>query len=165
MIAKLSQMTKPLSWTPVNGAWKERLKNGNIWWYKDEPDAENPSERKAMEEAFLLRDRLLSFGGELACMDLYDPDYKNIMERGQFWYGDHARMKKGLDCECHFNSARMWDANRGDCQIATGYALFEDGCWRQHSWIVQPLATKYRILGNNKKTDRILWIRNDGRRM
>lgn len=50
-----------------------------------------------------------------------------------------------LSNRCHFNSARMWDANRGKCQIATGYALSDDGCWRQHSWVVQPLTVKYRI--------------------
>lgn len=144
-ITKPSQMRKPLSWDPISEEWKNNLQEGDVWWYKSEPDADNPHDLEQTKKMLLLRDRLLSFGGELACMDLYEPDYKNIMERGQFWYGEHARMKKGLPSQCHFNSARLWDANRGACQIATGYALSADGCWRQHSWVVQPLATKYRI--------------------
>ncbi len=31
VITNPSQMTKPLSWTAVNDAWKERLENGNVW--------------------------------------------------------------------------------------------------------------------------------------
>ena len=141
IITKPSQMPRLLSWD----AWKRRWGEGNVRWYKHEPSVDDPKEREAMEKALLLKDRLLSFGGELACMDLFDPDYEAIMERGQFWYGDHAKFKKGLPNRCHFNSARMWDANRGKCQIATGYALSDDGCWRQHSWVVQPLTVKYRI--------------------
>lgn len=145
MITKPSQMTKPLSWSPASEEWKNTLEERNTWWYKDKPEADNPCDQEQMKKMFLLRNRLLSFGGELACMDLYEADYKDIMERGQFWYGEHARFKKGLPSRCHSNSARLWDANRGACQIATGYALSADGCWRQHSWVVQPLKTKHRI--------------------
>ena len=144
-ITKASEMHKPLVWKPVDEEWKESLRENNVWWYKDKPDGRDKREQEAMEKALILRDRLLSFGGELACMDLHDEDYEKIMERGQFWYGEHTRFKKGEPSRCHRNSAYLWDANRGRCQIATGYALSEDGCWRQHSWVVQPLTTKYCI--------------------
>lgn len=144
-------MKKPLIWNHMDEEWKERLKNRNTWWVKDKPDPANERERVAMEAALVLRDRLLSFGGNIACMCLYDEDLEKIMERGQFWYGEHARMKKGEPSRCHQNSAYLWDANRGRCQIATGYALSNDGCWRQHSWVVQPLATKYRIWETTEK--------------
>lgn len=35
--------------------------------------------------------------------------------------------------ECHRNSARLWSEDKG--KIITGYALSDDGIWRQHSWI------------------------------
>ncbi len=144
-ITNPSQMKKPLIWAPMDQEWKKTLEDRNTWWYKDKPNPANEWERIAMEKTFILRDRLLGFGGNIACMDLFDEDLEKIMERGQFWYGEHTRMKKGLPSQCHRNSAYLWDANRGICQIATGYALSEDGCWRQHSWVVQPLTTKYRI--------------------
>lgn len=31
------------------------------------------------------------------------------------------------------------------CFIATGYALSEDGLWRCHSWVVQPMARTVRV--------------------
>lgn len=67
------------------------------------------------------------------------------MSRGQFFLGKGAKLKKGEPCHCHSNAAYMWEANKGRCQIATGYALSDDGLWRQHSWIVQPLKVKYRV--------------------
>lgn len=145
MITKPSQMPKPLVWNPISDSWRKNLESNSIWWYKSQPDSANEKERAAMEKALVLRDRILGFGGDIACMDLYDEDYEKIMERGQFWYGEHVRFKKGWPSKCHQNSARLWDANRGICQIATGYALSKDGCWRQHSWVVQPLKIKYRI--------------------
>lgn len=152
VITKPSQMPKPLIWNPMDEEWKRTLEKTGKWWYKsDGPNLENERERKAMERILPLRERLLEFGGNIACMDLYDEDAEKIMERGQFWYGEHARMKKGRPSQCHSNSALLWDANREKCQIATGYALSADGCWRQHSWVVQPLTTKYRIWETTEK--------------
>lgn len=152
VITKPSQMPKPLIWNPMDEEWKRTLEKTGKWWYKsDGPNLENERERKAMERILPLRERLLEFGGNIACMDLYDEDAEKIMKRGQFWYGEHARMKKGRPSQCHSNSALLWDANREKCQIATGYALSADGCWRQHSWVVQPLTTKYRIWETTEK--------------
>ena len=49
------------------------------------------------------------------------------------------------DCQCHYNSARLWYKNKDRCFIATGYALSEDGLWRCHSWVVQPMARTVRV--------------------
>jgi hypothetical protein len=36
---------------------------------------------------------------------------------------------------CHQNVASVWKKRRfGIVAIATGYALTQDGLWRQHSW-------------------------------
>jgi hypothetical protein len=40
-------------------------------------------------------------------------------------------------CSCHRNISRLWNRNRnrgGLFGIGTGYALSDDGLWRQHSW-------------------------------
>lgn len=46
-----------------------------------------------------------------------------------------AKLKRGKSSMCHQNIASSWKARRfGIIGIATGYALSEDGLWRQHSW-------------------------------
>lgn len=143
-ITKPSQMKQPLICNDVNFTeWNE---NKDIWWAKGEiPNPENGIEAARMEKMLILRDRLLAFGGEQACMPLIEKDYKAIMERGQLFYGKGTRLRKGRPSQCHTNSCLLWEANKKRCQVATGYALSDDGIWRQHSWVVQPLTTKYRV--------------------
>jgi hypothetical protein len=43
-----------------------------------------------------------------------------------------AELRLGRTSGCHANTA--WLARRGECRPATGYALSDDGYWRQHSW-------------------------------
>lgn len=143
-IIKPSQMRRPVICRSVNPEWKERIKNE--WWSTNSTvGPANEVEAAKMQRMFKLRDKLLTFGGEEVCMPIFEEDYDAIMERGQFFYGDHARLKLGAPSQCHRNSAYLWDANRGRCFIATGYALSEDGLWRQHSWVVQPLALSWRV--------------------
>lgn len=118
----------------------------DIWWGREAPlNPANETEERKMRKMLVLRDRLLAFGGCQACLPLIEEDYDAIMTRGELFYGTGVRMRKGQPSQCHLNSALLWDANRGACQIATGYALSDDGYWRQHSWVVQPLQTKYRV--------------------
>lgn len=141
-----AQMPHPLEWMPAGAAWKQHLQETNTWWYVSKPKGANPKEQAAMDRALALRDRLLGFGGDLGCMALYDTDYDAIMQRGQFWYGDHAQRRHGAPSQCHSNSAWLWRKHSDQYRIATGYALSEDGCWRQHSWVIEPLKTKDRII-------------------
>lgn len=113
--------------------------------YKLHPYTRNKHEAAEMNKMFALRDKILAFGGHEVCMPLIEDDYFAIMKHGQFFYGDHAHLKKGLPSHCHCNAAQFWAANKGRCQICTGYALSEDGIWRQHSWLVQPLTRSWRI--------------------
>lgn len=44
-------------------------------------------------------------------------------------------LKKMKSSMCHQNIAAIWKFQRPSiASIATGYALSEDGLWRQHSW-------------------------------
>lgn len=139
-IVKLSQMPRPISWS------HEIDQRPGMWWstaWTGKPANDKKAAR--MQKMFILRDKLLSFGGDQVCMPIVEDDYTAIMSRGQFFYGEHARLKVGLPSQCHYNSSLLWEANKGNCQIATGYALSPDGIWRQHTWVVQPLTLSWRI--------------------
>lgn len=143
-ITKPSQIRRPVVCRKITPERKEGLKN--MWWSTvSTVQPAHEQEAAKMQRMFALRDKLLEFGGEEVCMPIFEEDYDAIMTRGQFFYGDHARMRVGRPSQCHRNSAYLWDANRGRCQIATGYALSEDGIWRQHSWVVQPLTVSWRV--------------------
>lgn len=152
-IREASQMRKALEWEPISDEWRTGLIRGQTWWAKEvtptfesvDSIAANPTEACQMRKMLTLRDKLLSFGGDEVCMPLIEEDYDAIMDRGELFLASGCKYRKGRPSQCHFNSALLWDANRGQCQIATGYALSQDGCWRQHSWVVQPLTVKYRV--------------------
>lgn len=145
-VTRPDQMRKPLVWNPISDEWRNGLVESKTWWCKEViPQPSSDREKRAMDSALRLRDKLLSFGGDEACMVLYDQDEPNIMERGQLFVGTGIKYRKGLPSQCHYNSSLLWEANKGRCQIATGYALSEDGMWRQHTWVVQPMTVKYRI--------------------
>lgn len=90
------------------------------------------------ERSDILREKLLSFGGDDACIIEPEEDMDNILKYGQFWFGKSAIMKKGRPNQCHANSCYLWGAgdNPKKTRICTGYALSKDGLWRQHSWLV-----------------------------
>ena len=50
-------------------------------------------------------------------------------------------IKRMTASDCHGNAATLFRAGKG--MIATGYALDEDGLWRQHSWVVD---SKRRVI-------------------
>lgn len=111
---------------PMDEEWKERRKEMR----KTVEKGWNPLTHE-------LRDRLLEFGGEDVCiLDDEDEDLPNILEYGQLWLGKNSRMMKGEPCQCHANSAALWRANKESTRICTGYALSDDGMWRQHSWLI-----------------------------
>lgn len=139
--------------------WIQGLQENDVWWYSgNTPKPANDKEADAMEKAFVLRDKLLTFGGHLACMPLFDRDIDKILDNGEFLFGDHAQHIKGERNRCHQNSARYWAANRnkGEYHIATGYALSDDGCWRQHTWVVAPKNGEWQVLEST--TDRVAYF-------
>lgn len=51
-----------------------------------------------------------------------------------------VRHVTGQDNHCHGNSAEMWLTGHAHA-LATGYALNDDGLWRQHSWALDADGT------------------------
>lgn len=121
-------------------------------WRKPKTSYIDPYWAKSLEEMFeeridkkdraghrVLIDRLLSLGGSGVAI-LFEEDLDKLLSRGTACKGTKARRYKGRDCRCHQNSADLWRSNKERYRIATGWALSPDGCWRQHSWIVEPLV-------------------------
>lgn len=135
-----------LTTNPISEEETEFMKDK--FWYHTNTDfsiciACNPINGHRMPE---LRSKLLSFGGEEACLPSFEEDLIKILERGQLWYGDRTTFKKGRPSRCHQNSSILWHKNRREYALCTGYALSEDGCWRQHSWLVWLKPRKNRII-------------------
>lgn len=100
-----------------------------------------------------LVDLLLSFGGTSVCLpkDGVEEDLDNILLFGQLWFGKNIRKMEGEQCRCHRNSSLLWDANRSNTRICTGYALSEDGIWRQHSWVIHLKSASNQIVETTVK--------------
>jgi len=81
-----------------------------------------------------LLDKLLKLGGEYAVLPVIEEDLDAILSRGERFTPRWLRIWKGEPGLCHFNVGRLWDVNRQLVKICTGYALSDDGIWRQHSW-------------------------------
>lgn len=138
---------------PMDNKWKEGI--------KDKVCATNYEGDEVLDEKLaLLRDTLLSFGGEEVCLPYIEEDIDNILEYGQLWQGGtKVKMMKGEPSQCHYNSCALYKANllntqlEGDLTIATGYALSKDGMWRQHSWLILRKSRSYKVIETTEKRE------------
>jgi hypothetical protein len=83
-----------------------------------------------------LKTLLLRLGGDfiVAPPRTPDQDVSSLLESG-FVTSGPITLKVMKSSSCHQNVAAVWTKRRfGIVGIATGYALSEDGLWRQHSW-------------------------------
>jgi hypothetical protein len=93
---------------------------------------------KGQPELKRLRSLLLRIGGVcLVAPPKPDSDVAALLESGFLTAG--PIVLKIMKCSsCHQNVAALWKTRKaGLVAIATGYALSEDGLWRQHSWGVR----------------------------
>lgn len=134
-----------VAWQPMDEEWKENCKN-NAFWFQDTVEEAKKIFSGMDERLFELKARLLDFAGEAVCLPGYEEDLENILEYGQFWLGYNAEMMRGEACQCHANSARIWEQNNERTTICTGYALSVDGMWRQHSWLIHRKPRSNKIV-------------------
>lgn len=143
--------------TPIDKEWKTWI--SHMWWgdvniSHSESDLQDVKDPDGMR---VLHDLLLSIGGEETCFPAVEEDLKKILDRGYFMDGrKQVLVKKGRPSQCHANSCDLWEANRDkDLHIMTGYALSQDGMWRQHTWLVQRYETatqkRMRIVETTEK--------------
>ena len=124
--------------TPYNGdkEWEERCKE--LWWGREYTGEQEEKCKPVLK----LKEILLNIGGCETCLPAIEEDLENIIQYGQVWDNVTRKMMKARPSQCHSNSAELWYNNREKYKqghaviICTGYALSEDGMWRQHSWLV-----------------------------
>jgi hypothetical protein len=116
----------------------------------------HPQQDKAIKETvpvplFPLEQKLLLFGGTRMIFR-YEPDLKLLLNRGEL-FDEPAELVPGEPSQCHLNVARLWNEQKGEVSIVTGYALSEDNLWRQHSWLIHEKLTtgRYRLIETTVK--------------
>jgi hypothetical protein len=78
--------------------------------------------------------RVLDNGGSDVVPPLSpDPLIDMLSETGVVVGGAVETLAGGPPSQCHANAVRLWRDGRA-AAIGTGYALSEDGLWREHSW-------------------------------
>lgn len=142
------KMPYPVATAPISDEWKREL--SSRWWYSENIKNEIV-DTELKNKMIKLRETLLSFGGEEVCLPVVEEDIDNILSRGQLWMGDKVDMMRGEPCQCHSNSAACWSANKDKTTIVTGYALSEDGLWRQHSWVIHFKPRQNRIVETTRR--------------
>lgn len=80
---------------------------------------------------------ILVQGGKYVLWPACEEDAPEILHRGEYFDGENAIKVRGKPSQCHRNSADMWVRHPDDYTIATGYALSDDGLWRQHTWLIR----------------------------
>ena len=85
-------------------------------------------------ELIPLRDKLLEIGG-LEIVPRPECDLSKLLERGQLFNLD-VELEIMHPSRCHQNVGELWSLWPEKNKIATGWALTDDGLWRQHSWII-----------------------------
>lgn len=134
-IRSAEQLPAPLSTQGRNADWDARNR-GRFWWADEASIKKELKKSRWMNSELLtLHKKLLSFGGAYTVLPIAEIDLYRILERGQLWLGDNSKMVRGQPSQCHRNSGNLWAANKMHTIICTGYALSEDGMWRQHSWL------------------------------
>ena len=124
---------------PMDESWKSWCR-ANSWWANDpKPGSDVPA---GMYE---LRDKILTFGGDMVCMAFDEPDLDNILKYGQLWIGYNPIRVRGRSSRCHENSLMLTFRNP-NYRLCTGYALSDDGMWRQHSWCIEKRPRSIKII-------------------
>jgi hypothetical protein len=116
-----------LATTKPDDEWMQRLRERGFT-----PDTVFPDDM--MEN---LKRKLLSYGGYAVILAHPEPHFYQIMSRGVLDTGSMAVMRPMERSGCHRNVFSLWKANSEKITICTGWALSDDGCWRQHSWARQ----------------------------
>lgn len=83
---------------------------------------------------------LLQYGGELVVPHRYPEHHLDEFLASAAVFSAAGRFVPGEDNGCHANAAMLW-TDGTVAAIGTGYALSDDGLWRQHSWGVDADGT------------------------
>ena len=102
----------------------------------------------------VLVDQLLELGGWFCVFrEPPEPHLDQLLARGRVFTPARLLRRPGRSSGCHGNAAAEW-LKCDDLRIVTGYALSDDGLWRQHSWglltddrVVETTVARLRYFG------------------
>lgn len=103
--------------------WSARLRNMEIKWLLVNPEMRS------------LKEKLLSLGGDFVVLR-DEPDLDKLLDRGQTFSSTKIILHEMAVNNCHSNVAELFRSSSNRERIVTGWALNDDGLWRQHSWLV-----------------------------
>lgn len=127
---------KKLIWKkhPVNGRVLVALEGTPVYDFFGEWDNQEPLSETEQQACR----KILETGGTYLLWVPRDPDAKNYAERGQAFSNTRVTRRRGLPNQCHRNvCAYVMTHDTTRHAITTGYALSEDGMWRQHSFLTR----------------------------
>lgn len=103
----------------------------------DERITEQNAQHPGYEAAWRTFERMvLAHGGTHVVPPVKpDPLLDFLREKGTLTT-DAAELVDGDRSDCHRNAVRLWRQGAA-AAIGTGYALSDDGLWREHSWGVE----------------------------
>ncbi len=82
-----------------------------------------------------LKKQLLANGGEAVILMGRLDNYDELVTKGFFRRGNEAKKIGGVQGFCHTNSEAL-AKKYPHYRKVTGFALDEDGVWRDHSWVI-----------------------------
>ena len=86
-----------------------------------------------------LQVKLKEHGGEMLVPVDQSPDMvRLLLERGHGFDSAAVVHRPGEASQCHKNALKAWGEDES-VQVVMGYGLSEDGLWRQHSWLWDPV--------------------------
>lgn len=128
-------LPSPLICEPISKKWQNSLVDR--WWSTIyDVSRDNRQQKNTFSKPRKLISRLLSFGGSEACVPLSDEHTEALLDDGLLLLGDNPVLTFGIANNCHENSSIIWRGGQKELVLMTGYALGDDGMWRQHSWCV-----------------------------
>jgi hypothetical protein len=71
----------------------------------------------------------------------YDEDLEALLSVGKVIPVTKIIVRDMQASDCHRNIARLWERGDNLVGIGTGYALWADGLWRQHTWGMKSTST------------------------
>lgn len=105
----------------------------------------NSSENKSLKERWKsgeydyiqpLRKKLLNIGGDEVVPNR-EEQADEFIQNGSVINFESIMLVNGRSSQCHSNSCLLYQQNEEITHIGTGWALSEDGLWRQHSWAMK----------------------------
>jgi hypothetical protein len=143
---------------PSDDMWMQLTDQQNWGPLSLHPQQDKPIQETVPVPLFPLEQKLLTVGGT-RMVYRYEPDLKRLLKNAVV-FDECAELIPGTPHTCHSNVAHYWNENKEILAIATGYALSEDGLWRQHSWLLRKnvMAKQCPLLETTVKREKYFGI-------